>query len=104
VVDYRKVNSKVVYDSYPWILDLNSAYCQVALYYRSRQVTDFCTPFGHVEFNKSPMGISVGYQRLSSVIDELFVIFKGMYVFNFLNDLIVYSSTIEERRTHICEV
>jgi hypothetical protein len=63
VVDYRKVNSKVVFDSYPmptidqvfeqfWdaavfsVLDLKSAYYKIPPSFRSRRVTSFCTPFG----------------------------------------------------------
>jgi len=100
VVDYRKVNSKVVFDSYPIptidqafehfggavvfsVFDLNSAYYQIPLSFKSRRVTAFCTPFGLFEFNKLPMGISVGCQGLSRVIDELFADLKGQYVFNF---------------------
>jgi hypothetical protein len=72
VVDNRKVNGKVVLDSYPMstveqafkqfggavvfsVLDLNSAYYQIPLSPRSRRVTAFCTPFGLYEFNKQPM-------------------------------------------------
>jgi hypothetical protein len=104
VVDYRKVNTKVVFDSYPMpmieqafeqfggagvfsVLDLNSAYYQIPLSGRCRRVTAFCTPFGLFEFNMLPMGISVGCQGLSRVIDELFADLKGEYVFNFLDDL-----------------
>jgi hypothetical protein len=105
VVDYRKVNSKIVFYSYPVptteqaseqfagarifsVLDLNSAYFQIPLSACSRRITAFCTPFGLFEFNKLPMGISVGSQGLSRVIDELFADLKGRYVFNFLNDLV----------------
>jgi hypothetical protein len=100
VVDYRKVNAKVVFDSYPMptidqafdqldgavvfsVLDLNSAYYQIPLSAQSRQVTAFCTPFGLFEFNKLPMGISIGSQGLSRVIDELFADLNGRSVFNF---------------------
>jgi len=89
VVDYRKVNTKVVFDSYPMpsveqafeqfagavifsVLDFNSAYFQVPLTPRSRRVTVFCTPFGLFEFNRLPMGISVGSQGLTRSVDELF--------------------------------
>ena len=62
VVDYRKVNSKVVFDSYPMpnieqaldqfggaavfsVLDLSSAYYQIPLSEKTRRITAFCTLF-----------------------------------------------------------
>jgi hypothetical protein len=121
VVDYRRVNDKIIFDSYPMptieqafeqfggaavfsVLDLNSAYCQIPLSVRSRRVTAFCTPFGLFEFNKLPMGVSVGCQGLSRVIDELFADLKGQYVFNFLDDLVVYSKSTDEHMKHLREV
>jgi len=50
------------------------------------------------------MGISVGSQALSGVVDELFADLKGRCVFNFLDDLVVYSSSPEEHVTHVREV
>jgi hypothetical protein len=38
------------------------------------------------------------------VIDELFVDRKGKWVFNFLDDLVVYSASIEEHMSHVREV
>jgi len=121
VVDYRKVNTRVVFDSYPMptieqaldqfagasvfsVLDLNSAYYQIPLSERSRRITAFCTPFGLFEFNKLPMGISVGSQGLSRVIDELFADLKGRYLFNFVDDLVVYSPSVELHGVHLREV
>jgi hypothetical protein len=46
------------------------------------------------------MGISVGCQGLSRVVDELFADLKGQFVFNFLDDL-VYSSSAEEHEAHM---
>jgi hypothetical protein len=74
MVDYRKVNGKIVLDSYPMptveqafeqfggavvfsVIDLNSAYYQIPLSYKSRRVTAFCTPFGLFEINKLPMAL-----------------------------------------------
>ena len=50
------------------------------------------------------MGIGIGCQGLSRVIDELFADLKGQYVFNFLDDLVVYSSSVEEHVGHLREV
>jgi hypothetical protein len=121
VVDYRKVNKKVIFDSYPMptidqaleqlggavkftVLDLNSAYYQIPLSPDSRKVTAFCTPFGLFEFNKLPMGICIGCQGLSRVVDELFSDLKGDYVVNFLDDLVVYSRSAESHEKHVREV
>jgi len=121
VVDYRKVNVKIVFHSYPMptveqafeqfagavvfsVSDLNSAYFQIPLTPRSRPVTAFCTLFGLFEFNRLRMGISVGTQSLTRVVDELFADFKGEYVFNYLDDLVVYSRSVQEHATHVRKV
>jgi hypothetical protein len=110
VVDYRLVNQKVIFDSFPMpsvehgfanfsnakvfsVLDLNSAYYQIPLAGKSRRVTAFCTPIVLYEFTKLPMGISVGYQVLSRVVDLLFGDVKHRFVYNFMDDLVVYSSS-----------
>jgi hypothetical protein len=115
------VNSRIVFDSYPMstidqafeqiggavvfsVLDLNYTYYQIPLSSRSRQIIAFCAPFGLWEFKKLPMGISVGCQGLSRVINELFSDLKGQYVFNVLDDLVVYSASVEEHMCHACEV
>jgi hypothetical protein len=121
VVDYRLLNKKVVFDAFPMpsvehafanfqgakvfsVLDLNSAYYQIPLSAKSRKVTAFCTPFGLFEFTKLPMGISVGCQVLSRVVDSLFGDLKNTYVYNFMDDLVVYSSSLEEHLEHLREV
>jgi len=121
VLDYRKINTKILFDSYPIptvehaleqfngatifsVFDLKSAYYQTPLSPKSRPVTAFCTPFDPFEFNKLPMGISVGCQGLSRVVDELFADLKWEYVFNFLDDLVVYSASSEQHVGHVREV
>jgi hypothetical protein len=75
------------------VLDLNSAYYQIPLSAKSRKATAFCTPFGLFEFTKLPMGNSVGCQVLSRVVDSLFGDLKLKFVYNFMDDLVVYSSS-----------
>jgi hypothetical protein len=121
VVDYRKVNKKICFDSYSLpkieqafhhfsgatvfsVLDLNSSYYQIPLTPQSRRITTFYTPFGLYEFNKLPMGISIGCQGLSRVVDNLFADLKREYVFNYSDDLVVYSASISEHQEHLREV
>jgi hypothetical protein len=106
VVDYRLLNKKIVFDSFPMpnvecafanfhkakissVLDLNSAYYQIPLSAKSRKATAFCTPFGLFEITKLPMGISVRCQVLSRVVDSLFGDLKHKFVYNFMDDLVV---------------
>jgi hypothetical protein len=39
------------------------------------------------------MGISIGCQGLSLVVDNLFADLKGQYMFNYLDDLVLYSAS-----------
>jgi hypothetical protein len=71
---------------------------------QSHRITAFSTPFGLYEFNKLPMEISVGCQGLSRVVDNLFADLKGKYVFNYLDDLVIYSPTVTEHQEHLREV
>jgi len=116
VVDYCKVD-QICFDSYPLpklvqafqhfsgtamfsVMDLNSAYFQIPLTPQSRRITAFCTPFGLYEF----MGSSIDCQGLSHVVDNLFANLKGKYVFNYLDDLVVYLASISEHQEHLREV
>jgi hypothetical protein len=86
------------------VLDLNSAYFQNPLSGKSRRITAFCTPFGLYECNKLPMGISIGSQGLSRVLDQLFADIKGKLMFNFLDDPVVYSKSLAEHAVHVREI
>jgi hypothetical protein len=50
------------------------------------------------------MGISVGYQVLSRVADSLFGDLKQKFVYNFMDDLVVYSSSFNEHLEHLREI
>jgi len=50
------------------------------------------------------MGISIGCQGLGRVVDNFFADLKGKYVFNYLDDLVVYSASIVEHQEHLREV
>ena len=97
---FEQLGGEVVFS----VFDLHSTYYQIPLSVGSRRVTAFCTPFGLFEFSKFKIGISVGSQGLSRVIDELLADLKGKWVFNFLDDLVVHSPSIEEHMSHVREV
>jgi len=47
------------------------------------------------------MGISVGSQALTRVVDELFADVKGDFVFTYLDDLVVFSRSEQEHAEHL---
>jgi hypothetical protein len=71
---------------------------------KSRKVRAFCTPFGLFEFNTLPMGVSIGCQTLSRVLDTLFGGLKGKFLYNFMDDLVVYSTSFSEHLNQLREI
>lgn len=121
VIDYRKVNKCVAIDSVPlpdlhsafdWfgkanfftIFDLNSAYHQIPLEKSSRPVTSFCVPWNLYQYTRVPMGLAVGAQTLTRLLDMIFHDLKFKIVFNYLDDLLVYSESWDEHVKHLEEV
>ena len=112
-VDYRKVNARVKQDAYPLprieetlealsgatyfsALDLASAYNQVQVSPEDQHKTAFVTPMGLYEFTRMPFGLSTApatFQRLMGIVfrDEILEI-----LLVYLDDIIVYSRSIQE--------
>jgi len=121
VVDYRQLNQKIDIESVPlpdintafnWFagakvftsLDLNSAYNQIGLAESSRSITAFATDWNLYEFCSLPFGLATGSQVLSRLLDKIFGDIKFKYLYHYLDDLIIYSSSFEEHLIHLREV
>lgn len=112
-VDYRQLNAKTRRDSYPlprieesldalsgacWFstLDLASGYNQVAVAEKDKQKTAFCTPFGLFEYNRLPYGLSNGPSTFQRLMERIFSDESFQSVLLYLDDVIVFSSTVEQ--------
>ena len=112
-IDYRGLNARTVKDAYPLpridesfealsgaavfsTIDLQSAYYQVEIADDDKAKTAFTTPLGLYEFNRMPFGLCnapATYQRLMQDMfrDDLFRV-----LLVYLDDVLVYSKTVEE--------
>lgn len=121
VVDYRKLNHKIEIESIPlpdlhsafhWFgkakifttIDLNAAYHQIPLSKDSKPITSFCVPWNLYQFNRVPFGLATGAQVLTRLLDRIFHDVKFKYVYNYLDDLVIYSETFEQHLEHLREV
>lgn len=111
--DFRAVNEVTKADSYPLpnindtldllsgakyftTLDLYSAYYQIGLHEESIPKTAFCTPNGLWEYVKVPMGLKNSPSVWQRVIDNILTGLRGEKVLVYIDDLIIWSSTVED--------
>lgn len=112
-VDYRQLNSKTRKDAFPlprieesldaltgacWFstLDLASGYNQVPVAESDRAKTAFCTPFGLFEWNRMPFGLCNAPSTFQRLMQRIFGDQQCQSLLLYLDDIVVFSSTIEE--------
>ena len=120
-VDYRQLNSKTRRDAYPlprieesldalsgarWFstLDLASGYNQVPMAEKDKSKTAFCTPFGLFEFNRMPFGLCNAPGTFQRLMERMFGDCRNQSVLLYLDDVIVYSATVEQHLERLGEV
>lgn len=120
-VDYRQLNAKTRKDAFPlprieesldalagaqWFstLDLASGYSQVEMAEKDKAKTAFCTPFGLFEFNRMPFGLCNAPSTFQRLMERLFGDCRFQSVLLYLDDVIVFSSTIEQHLQRLDQV
>ncbi|KAL6465795.1 hypothetical protein MHYP_G00259280 [Metynnis hypsauchen] len=120
-VDYRQLNSKTRRDSYPLprieesldalsgarlfsTLDLASGYNQVPVAEKDKFKTAFCTPFGLFEFNRMPFGLCNAPGTFQRLMERMFGDCHYQSVLLYLDDVVVFSATVEQHLERLEEV
>ncbi|CAI5686070.1 unnamed protein product [Oreochromis niloticus] len=112
-VDYRALNSKTRKDAFPlpridesldalsgarWFstLDLAAGYNQVPVTEKDKMKAAFCTPFGLFEWNRMPFGLCNAPSTFQRLMERIFGDQHCQSLLLYLDDVIVFSSTVEE--------
>lgn len=120
-IDYRKVNSVTIKDSYPlpriddcldslrgniWFstIDLASGYHQLSVDPRDAPKTAFVTSKGLFEFYRMPFGMCNAGATFSRLMEHILSGLQWETCVVYLDDIIVYSRSFEEHMTRLQDV
>jgi transposase InsO family protein len=121
LVDFRRLNSVTKKDSYPQPsaeelllrlaghryftkLDLKSGYFQIPITDADKEKTAFVTPDGHYEFNVLAQGLMNAPATFQRVMNNLIATGRWDYVVVYLDDIVIFSHTLEEHQRHVDEI
>jgi len=117
-VDYRKLNSVTIRDTYPLprmdecldslgdasiftTLDCNSGYWQIPVRNEDRDKTAFVTHVGVHRFKRMPFGLCNAPATFQRALDMILAQVKWRNALVYLDDVIIYSHTIQEHYDHV---
>lgn len=121
VIDYRRLNNLTKKDAYPlprieetfallsgskWftVLDLKSGYYQLEMEPSDRPKTAFTTPFGIWQFRRMPQGLTNSPATFQRTMEKVMAGLNLQEVITFLDDLIVFSDSLEEHEERLMKV
>ncbi|GBG83498.1 hypothetical protein CBR_g37212 [Chara braunii] len=120
-IDYRGLNRYTVKNNYPMPradelfdrlagsrffkkIDLRSGYHQIRVATEDQPKTAFRSRFGHNEFTVMPFGLTNAPATFQAAMNDIFRDILEEYVLVYLDDILVYSRTLEDHLRHLRDV
>ncbi|GBG65770.1 hypothetical protein CBR_g52361 [Chara braunii] len=117
-IDYRKLNAQTIKNTGPLPriddllerlggakyfskLDLKSGYHQLEIHPRDRHKTVFKTRYGHFEWVIMPFGLTNAPTTFQAAMPTEFRDMLDRFVLIYLDDILVYSQTLDEHIVHL---
>jgi len=118
VTDYRLLNEQTVKNRYPLPradqlfdklahakyfskIDLRTGFYQILIAAEDRHKTAFVTGQGQFEYTVLPMGLCNSPGVFMALMNDTFRAYLDQFVLVFLDDIIVYSDTLEDHERHL---
>jgi hypothetical protein len=85
-------------------LDFRSSFHQIRMDPFNEHKTAFKTHHGHYQFKVMPFGISNALATFQCTMNSILVAFLRKFVIVFMDDILVYSKSLQEHARHLEEV